>query len=163
MLRCILLALAAEVLAAPGGACAPDARGAFDGDGPPHGEWRIVDCDGTEAAGRFRQGDRHGYRTLRYPDGRADEGGYANGRKDGAWTYRYPDGSRVHGVYREGLLDGRWTLSDANGATVERECWKNGRWAGAAGPCASHTASPGHRGLAERRWTIGDRRDQTVK
>ena len=113
MLGCILLAVA--IAAAPAGACTPDASGPLDGDGLPHGEWRIVHCDGAEAAGGFRHGGRHGSWTLRYPDGRTGEGSYANGRKEGAWSYRYPDGSRVHGVYRNGLLDGVWTLSDANG------------------------------------------------
>lgn len=134
LLRCVPLALAAAILAAPAGAC-PDAKGPSDGDGLPHGEWRIVHCDGTEATGQFRHGDEHGSWTVRYPDGRTGDGGYANGRKDGPWTYRYPEGSRVHGEYREGLLDGVWTLSDANGATVARECWKNGRRMGAARLC----------------------------
>ena len=48
----------------------------------------------------------------------------------------YPDGSRVFGAYREGPLDGVWTMNDANGATVERECWKDGRWMEEAGFCA---------------------------
>ena len=46
-------------------------------------------------------------------------------------AFRYPVGSRVHGDDREGFLGGVWTLSDANGATLERECWRNGRWIGA--------------------------------
>ena len=133
---CILLVPAAAMLAAPAGACAPDARGPLDGEGLRHGECRIVHCDGSETARGFRHGDRHGPWIVRYPDGRTAEGSYAKGRKDGAWTYGYSDGSRVHGVYREGWMSGLWTLSDAGGAAVERECWRDGRWAGAAGTCA---------------------------
>lgn len=42
-----------------------DAEGLFDGDGLPHGEWRIVHCDGIETTGRFRQSDQHGFWTVR--------------------------------------------------------------------------------------------------
>lgn len=88
-------------------------------------------CDGTEATGRFRHGDQHVSWIVRYADGGMDDGGYASGRNDGRSTYRYPVGSRVHGDDREGFLGGVWTLSDANGAALERECWRNGRWIGA--------------------------------
>ncbi|MCY4555239.1 MAG: hypothetical protein OXF79_02375 [Chloroflexi bacterium] len=130
------MALTAAALAAPVGACTLDAKGPFDGDGLPHGEWRIVHCDGTEARGRFRHGDQYGSWTVRYPDGRTSAGSFASGRREGAWTYRYPGGSQVHGFYRDGLLDGVWTLSDENGAVMERECWRNGRWMGASSACA---------------------------
>lgn len=137
MLPLIPLALAVALVASPAGACPLEAKGPFDADDRPHGGWRIVHCDGTEAAGRFRHGDRHGSAwTVRYPDGRTGEGEFVSDRRHGHWIYRYPDGSRVFGAYRDGLLDGVWTMYDANGATVERECWKNGRWMGEADLCA---------------------------
>ena len=64
------------------------------------------------------------------------DGACINDRRDGRRSFRYPDGSRVFGAYREGRLDGAWTTNETNGATIERECWKNGRWMGEAGPCA---------------------------
>ena len=133
---CFVMVLTAAVLAAPADACTPNVTGTFDGNGLPHGEWHIVHCDGTEARGRFRHGDRDGSWEVRYPDGRTGAGSFANGRREGAWTYRYPDGSRVRGAYRNGLLEGVWTLSDANGAAVERECWRSGRWIGVGSACA---------------------------
>ena len=136
MLPLIPLALAVTLIVSPAGACPLEAQGPFDADGRPHGEWHIVHCDGTEAAGRFRHGDRHGSWTVHYPDGRTGEGAFVSDRRDGRWTYRYPDGSRVFGAYRDGLLDGVWTMNDANGATVQRECWKKGRWMGEADLCA---------------------------
>ena len=101
MLRCIPLALlVAIILTAPAGACRLKAKGPFDGAGRPHGEWRIMHCDGTEASGQFWDGGQHGARAIRHLDGRTGDWGYANGRKDGTRTYRYPDGSRVHGEGR---------------------------------------------------------------
>ena len=112
-------------LAAPAGACGLDAQGPFDAGGRPHGEGRIVHCDGTDAAGTFRHGDRHGSWTIHFPDGCTGAGTFANDRRDGRWSYRYPDGSLVDDIYRRGRLDGIWTMNDATGATVERECWKD--------------------------------------
>ena len=93
-------------------------------------------CDATEAIGAPRHGDRHGWCTIHYPDGRTDHGAFANDRRDGRRSDRYRDGSLVDGTCRRGGLDGMWTMNDAAGATVERECWKDGRWMGDAGLCA---------------------------
>ena len=63
------------------------------------------------------------------------DGECVNDRRDGRWSFRCPDGSRVLDAYREGRPDGISTINDANGATAEREFWKNGRWMGEPGLC----------------------------
>ena len=79
---------------------------------------------------------RYGCWTVHRPYGRTGDGGRVNGRRDGRWTWHCPDGSRIFSAYREGLLGSVWAMNDANGATVERERWKDGRWMGKAGLCA---------------------------
>ena len=122
----LLLWIAGALLALASG-CEREAKGHYDENGLPHGEWRIVLCDGTETTGMLDRGRWHGPVTVKRPDGRVDIGYYAEGRKDGHWTYGAADGASTAGDYRAGLLDGEWVYRDRKGAEITRECWKAGR------------------------------------
>lgn len=129
-----LLLWIAEALLASANGCEREAHGPRDLNGLPHGEWRIVACDGTETIGTLDRGRWHGAATVKRPDGRVDIGAYAEGRKDGYWTYGAADGASTAGDYRAGLLDGEWVYRDRQGAELARECWKAGRMVN-SGPC----------------------------
>ncbi len=134
-LAVMVLLTAMSMDPAPARGCQTEAKGPYDETGRPDGEWRIVECDGTETIGTLRSGTWHGPITVLRPDGRKDTGHYEHGRKEGAWTYSQLDGARVSGPYRRGLLHGEWAFYGKDGRIAARECWRAGKWIG-LGSCS---------------------------
>lgn len=77
VLSLALLLWIAEALLGPASGCEREAKGPRDENGLPHGEWRMVACDGTETIGTLDRGRWHGVVTVKRPDGRVDIGRYA--------------------------------------------------------------------------------------
>jgi hypothetical protein len=77
--------------------------------------------------GEFRNGEKHGWWTLRYDNGsKAGAGTYSNGQQQGAWTYWFQDGRpEAQGTYHNGQMHGKWIFHYEDGTTIEAE-YRNG-------------------------------------